>query len=222
MFPLSDASFLDGRYCGTLTKSQVYGKEYRPRDSTNKPYVCDIDACGKSFYHRHNMIRHQRTAHPGLVPPAGGAPGNLGRGHQGGLEPHGGSVGGSLHGVVPSGEVQSRSPESEEGSHQRNRDHHGYDPATGQNSAVFDPNMAAFSRQMSAPLNGGGNERNLENADSAERDLKRENIFEGGERTLEGDRSQDNEENEGAGENIADEFLAIAKVEEDSNNGSSN
>jgi hypothetical protein len=82
-FPISDAAlaaaaagFYDhgaGGYRSTLTKSQVYGKEYRPRDSANKPFVCDIDGCGKSFYHRHNMIRHQRSAHVG-----GGGGGGMG------------------------------------------------------------------------------------------------------------------------------------------------
>ena len=57
-------SFMDSVYRNTLTKSQVYGKEYRPRDSADKPYTCP---CGKSFYHRHNMVRHQRTAHADIM-----------------------------------------------------------------------------------------------------------------------------------------------------------
>ena len=61
MFPVSDPSL----FSSSLTRS----REYRPRDSASKSFICDIDACGKSFYHRRNLVRHQKTAHQGVKQP---------------------------------------------------------------------------------------------------------------------------------------------------------
>ncbi len=35
----------------------------RPRDSSNKPFVCNEPGCGKRFYHGFHLRRHQREKH---------------------------------------------------------------------------------------------------------------------------------------------------------------
>ena len=36
---------------------------YRPRNSTSKSHVCQIDGCNRSYYHKHHLHRHQSSAH---------------------------------------------------------------------------------------------------------------------------------------------------------------
>jgi len=35
----------------------------RNRNATNKDYVCDYGDCGKTFYQKRNLVRHQRITH---------------------------------------------------------------------------------------------------------------------------------------------------------------
>jgi len=38
-------------------------RPYRPRYAPDKPYICDISGCGKSYYRRTHLQRHQKEKH---------------------------------------------------------------------------------------------------------------------------------------------------------------
>jgi len=38
-------------------------KPYRPRDANDKPFVCQVQDCGKTFYYKHSLVNHVRQKH---------------------------------------------------------------------------------------------------------------------------------------------------------------
>lgn len=51
------------QYSGIAAHMRFATRSRRPVDASDKNYVCDFDGCGKSFYQKQTMRRHQREKH---------------------------------------------------------------------------------------------------------------------------------------------------------------
>ena len=48
-----------------MQMSHLLGRQYRPRNSTSKQFVCSEPGCGSTFYYSHHLLRHQRAKNHG-------------------------------------------------------------------------------------------------------------------------------------------------------------